>query len=975
MNLASIPATQPFLDTLAEHWLARDADPSRGLILLPTRRSARALAEAFLRAGNGRPMLLPRISALGALDETPLALAGALDLPPAVPATQRLAALTRLILQWPPVGGGEMALDAAWRLAVELAGLMDEAEREELDLAEALGKAAAGEHADHWQTTLQFLEIVTRHWPDWLAAQGLLNPAARQTLLLDAQARHWAAHPPADPVWCAGMTGGTRAVGRLLRSVAHLPTGAVVLPGLDTDMSDAAWDAMAASHPQAGLARLLTNFGAQRDDVGLFAGRDAAPPARARLLSRALLPAQALSAWRTPAVLDISGISRLAASDQQQEAAAIALVLRNALETPGATAALVTPDRSLAGRVSAELLRWGIVADDSAGEALSETPPAVFLRLLAAAVEADLAPVALLALLKHPLAGLGLALPDARAAARGLELSSLRGPRPQGGILGLRQVSGEATAVVQDALGRLERCLEPALRQKASQLERPDIRLAALIEAAELLAATDETEGPARLWALEEGEALAAMLAEALPVLANLPDQPPRVLPGLLDALLEGQTVRSRRAVRGRDKAVEHPRIHIWGLLEARLQSADTIVLGGLVEGAWPPATDPGPWMSRQMRKLAGLPDPEEAVGQAAHDFVGAACAAPNIVFSSSNRRDNAPVVAARWLTRIDAMLAGQNARLAVHPAASWAGQLDVPIAVRPVAAPRPTPAVVLRPRKLSVTEIETWLADPYAIYARHVLRLRPLDPLEQSTDASDYGSLVHDGMNRFLAGIGTSWPADALAQLQASMDVALEKAQLRRALSEWWRPRLARIVGWVVEQEILRRDARRLSALASELRGEWVLPVGPGFTLRGRADRIERFADDTISILDYKTGQPPSQKSVEAGLAPQLLLEAAMAGAGAFGAAWQGSAAELVYWHLSGGAEPGVVRALFKSDAASIAEAVANAEQKLRALIHDFDAPDRPYLAQPHPGRVPRFPVYAQLARVDEWRAVEEAE
>ena len=291
------------------------------------------------------------------------------------------------------------------------------------------------------------------------------------------------------------------------------------------------------------------------------------------------------------------------------------------------------------------------------------------------------------------------------------------------------------------------------------------------------------------------------------------------------------------------------------------------------------------------------------------------------------------------------------------------------------VAAPRPTPAVVLRPRKLSVTEIETWLADPYAIYARHVLRLRPLDPLEQSTDASDYGSLVHDGMNRFLAGIGTSWPADALAQLQASMDVALEKAQLRRALSEWWRPRLARIVGWVVEQEILRRDARRLSALASELRGEWVLPVGPGFTLRGRADRIERFADDTISILDYKTGQPPSQKSVEAGLAPQLLLEAAMAGAGAFGAAWQGSAAELVYWHLSGGAEPGVVRALFKSDAASIAEAVANAEQKLRALIHDFDAPDRPYLAQPHPGRVPRFPVYAQLARVDEWRAVEEAE
>lgn len=984
MNLATIPAHAPFLETLATHWLATQPDPSRGLILLPTRRAARALADAFLRAGNGRPMLLPRITALGALDETPLTLAGALDLPPAVAPAQRLAALSRLIMQMPIELGGVANADAAWRLAGELADLMDEAEREERDLAEVLPLAAEAEHAAHWQVTLRFLEIVTRHWPDWLEAQGLMNPAARQVGLLDAQARDWAAHPPAEPVWSAGTTGGTRSVARLLRSIAQLPNGAVILPGLDLDMPDDAWEAMAPSHPQAGLARLLIGLGAQRGDVRLLAGRAVAAPDRARLLARALLPAAALQAWRAPAALDTDGLTRLAATDPQMEASAIALVLRDALETPDAVAALVTPDRVLAGRVAAELRRWGIVADDSAGEPLAETPPAVFLRLLAAAIDDNLAPVALLALLKHPLAGLGLSPSAARAGARGLEFACLRGPRPPGGLTGLRGVvdavrEGRVSAAVRDLLDRLEHCLAPALRQAASPLERPDIRLAALIETAEALAATDDASGPARLWALEEGAALAGLLAEALPALAELPDQKPAVLPGLLDALLEGQVVRSRRAVRGRDGATEHPRIQIWGLLEARLQTADTLVLGGLVEGVWPPATDPGPWMSRPMRTRVGLPSPEEQVGQAAHDFVSAACAAPKVVLSSPRRRDNAPAVPARWLSRLDALLAGQQQSLPPHPAAAWAGALDQPLAPRPVPAPRPCPPLTLRPRRLSVTEIETWLTDPYAIYARHVLRLAVLDPLEQSTDASDYGSLVHKGLQYFLREYGATWPANAEAKLHGAMMLALEDAKLRRALAEWWAPRLSRIAGWVAEEEVQRRSARTLAGLGSEIVGDWVLPGGPdiasGFTLRGRADRIEVYGDGTLSILDYKTGQPPSQKDVDAGLAPQLLLEAAMAAAGAFGAGYRGGAAELVYWHLTGGADPGAARPLFKSDRGMIADAVARAAASLRTLIAAFDDPARAYLAQPHPGRLPRFPQYGQLARVAEWRAVEDGE
>ncbi len=969
MNLATLPANAPFLDCIAEDWLARtqgDDDLGHGLILLPTRRAARSLAEAFLRASNGRPLLLPRITAIGALDEAPLALSGALDLPPAVDPAQRLAALSRLIMALPPESGGVDSADRAWRLARELASLMDQAEWAELDLREALERAAETEHAAHWQVTLDFLAIVTDAWPAWLAEQGVMNPAARQVRLLDAQAAAWAEAPPAHHVWAAGMSGGIKAAARLLRVIAAMQGGRVVLPGLDLAMDEATWEALDAAHPQAGMRALLTGLGARRGDVAGLTCAPTVPPARVDLMAHALLPAASLSAWRDPQIRPgLDGLFRLRAADQQEEAVAIALILRDALQAPGTRAALVTPDRALAGRVSAELLRWGVLADDSAGEKLADSPPAVFLRLLAAAAVDELGPVSLLALLKHPFAAAGLAPAACRTAARALEVACLRGPRPQPGLPGLR-MAADGKPGLADLLARLETCLEPVLRL-TNLAFAPDRLLSALVEAAEALAATDEKAGPEILWAHEEGAALATLLADTLPAMATLADQPATVLPGLLDAVLEGVVVRSRRVLRGRDAAGEHPRVFIWGLLEARLQSVDVVVLGGLVEGVWPPATDPGPWMSRPMRTRAGLPSPEESVGQAAHDFVATACCAPVAVLSCPRRRDGAPAVPARWLARLDAWLTGQRRALPLHPAAAWAGLLDQPTMLQRLSPPAPCPPLALRPRRLSVTEVETWLADPYAIHARHVLRLRALDPLEQGTDAADYGRLVHAGLNRFLAESGAGWPTGAAAKLREAMDHALEEARLRRALVEWWRPRLHRIADWVVETEIGRRAAQRPATIASEVKGSWKLDVPGGFELVGRADRIEQRTDGTLAILDYKTGAPPSQTDVEAGFAPQLPLEAAMAAAAAFpGVA--GTPAELTYWHLTGGFQPGAVRTLFKGDPAAIEAAAANAEARLRDLIAAFDDPARPYLSQPHAGRVPRFSDYAQLARVAEW-------
>ena len=977
--LATIPANLPFLDTLAAWWLARGpavgGDPlaaADGLILLPTRRAVRGLTEAFLRQSAGAPLLLPRMAALGALDEAPLTLAGALSVPPAVPAARRLAVLTQLILRMGGRNGAPATADLAWQLAGDLAALLDEAARAEIDLDAKLPLAAGQEFAAHWNVTLDFLQIVTRAWPAWLAEEGLSDIGARQTALLEAQSAAWQATPPGMPVIAAGTTGAIPAVARLLRVVAHLPQGQVILPGLDLALDAESWAALDDTHPQASLRTLLKDLGAIRGDVAawttpaIYAPAGEIPGGRVDMLRLALLPAPALHRWRTTPLAALDGVERLHPADQQEEAAAIALVLREALENPGATAALVTPDRRLAQRVTAELLRFGVVADDSAGEALTETPPAVFLRLLATAWADAFRPVVLLSLLKHPLAAAGLAPAACRAAARALETSALRGPMPPPGLDGLR-IARADTAFCD----RLDQCLA-ALPRAAGPLA-PDAWLRALITAAESLADTDVAAGADRLWAAEEGEALADHLTELLQAWPALPPQDPATLPGLLHTAMAGIAVRSRRALRGRDGA-EHPRVFIWGLLEARLQAADLMVLGGLAETVWPPLADPGPWMNRAMRAQVGLPSPEQLVGQAAHDFVACACAAPRVVLSTPRRRDAAPAVPARWITRLAALLG--EGRLAEHPAAAWARTLDRPAgSAVPVAPPAPSPPVALRPRRLRVTEIETWLRDPYAIYARHVLRLAKLRPLEESADAADYGTIVHGGLQRFYTTFGTVWPADATAQLVRHMDAALDEAGMRPALAAWWRPRLHRIAAWVAEAEADRRSKHgNLALIRPEQAGEWILPAPAGpFSLRGRADRIERRFDGAIAILDYKTGTPPMQKDVEDGRAPQLPLEAAMVEQGAFGEDLRGRAVDLTYWQISGGFEPGQTKQLFRGDVDKVAAASALAAEKLSALVHDFDRPERCYLSQPHPGAAPRFSDYARLARVAEWAAVDE--
>ena len=963
MRTGAFPPEAPFLPALARLWLAEGTrsklNPQDGLIILPSRRAAQALAGAFLEANEGKALLLPNIVALGNIDEAGLLLSAGFSLPPAISGTARQALLAQLILGLHGAGGAPQKPHSAWALAADLASLLDEADYAEIDLAATLPQLVEGELAAHWQTTLEFLRIVTHAWPQHLREQSLLNPAARLKMLIREQAKLWRDKPPKHRVWMVAAEGNP-AIARMARVVARLPEGMLLLPGYDPVLDDASWDALDDTHAQAGIARLLTEMGARRDEILLLrAPPSSVPEGRGALLSRALLPAAALNAWQEPATLDITGLTRLDTPEESQNALAIAMILRDALETPGTTAALITPDRLLAARVAAALKRFGITADDSAGEPLAETPPAVFLRLLARAAATDYAPLPLLSLLKHPLAAGGLPPGNFRDLGRRLEKRALRGPRPGPGFDGIKYRLAEAPQGLRDFVERLELRLRPLAMPETLP---PAAALRLLAEAGEALAETDELPGAAILWSGEAGVALSELFLEMFTALADLPDMAPADLPDMLDAILSGAVVRRPRAKDG------HPRIAIWGIQEAALQSVDIAVLGGLVEGVWPAPAEPGPWLSRPMRKAAGLPSPEQKIGQAAHGFFSLACACREVILAAPARRERAPAVPARWLTRLDAMLAGADTALPLHGAAHWAAQLDIPETRERRTRPYPRPPAAARPATLSITEIGTLMADPYAIYARKILNLREIDKLDEESDQSLFGDIVHEGLAAFFTEDknGCTKPG-AEARLTAKLQSIMREKRPRAALEHWWAARLARIAAWIVELE----HARRLKfgvprALLHEQKGELTLPGG--FVLTGRADRIERAADGAVALIDYKTGVVPPAAAVEAGTAPQLPLEAVMAEAGVFGPSFAATVTELAYLKLSGRAEPGEETKLFRKHPEKLRAIIEQAGSALPDLFDKFADPATPYLAAPHPARPNKYDAYAGISRRAEW-------
>lgn len=1021
----SIPPGAPFLPTLADALLAGnlvpgfrfDGDPlalADVTIYVPTRRAARALRGAFVDSLGGRSAILPVIRPLGEFDEDEAAFeaeaSAAIDLAPPISAIERLLLLAPLVRAWKSRLPAEVsahfneeivipasAADAIW-LARDLAQLMDEIETEGTDWGKLAG-LVPGNLAGWWQVTLSFLGIVTEAWPELLAERDRSNPAAHRNALIRLEAARLKRNPPAGPVIAAGSTGSIPATAELLAVVAGLPNGAVVLPGLDRMLDEPSFAAIAApgarpallGHPQYGLAKLIGKIGVLRADVEEVVAAEMRLAVRAALVGEALRPAETTELWaETRARFDTTDIAEafaevtlVEAASERDEAVAIAVALKTAVEQPGQRAALVTGDRALARRVSAELLRFGVVADDSGGTPLANTPAASLLRLALQAAFRPGDPVGLLSLLKHPLLGLGLERASVRHAAELIELLALRGGTGRPDIASLpalfearlaglsgdkRQpfwfsrltVSGIEAA--RDLLIRLTDALAPLTAFRGQD----DVDLVALtqVSVAALENLSRAADGSlSELYAGDAGEKLAELLRGLVAASASFTFAAGE-WPGVMDALVAPETVKPGQ---GTDR-----NIAIWGALEARLQSVDTLVIGGLNEGVWPRKPESDRFMSRLMKTGIDLEPPERRIGLAAHDFQ-MAMGAKKVVLARSARSGDAPAVPSRWLQRILTFVGKDHAgmlRQRGDELLAWARALDAGEKENFAPRPQPKPPLNVRPQHFSVTEIETLRRDPYAVYARRILSLMPLDPVIRDPGAAERGTLFHAILHLFSARAADPRAPEALEDLIAAGRACFAEAALPADVEAVWWPRFEKLATSIIEWE--RGRAAAVARRHAEERADKTVVGQSGVTLSGYADRVDLLAGGMADILDYKTGSSPSKAQAHTLLAPQLALEGALLRRGAFKGLGAREPSQLAFVRLKPNGEVFEESILeYNRKPRTAADLAEEAWARLEKLLLHYADPATGYLSRALPFREGETDGdYDHLARVLEWSA-----
>jgi len=948
----TIPTHRSFADSLASGLMARfGGDPlslASGRILLPNNRAVRAVTDAFVRA-SGTGLLLPRLIPIGdpELDERA---GGALDpaddddpVPPAIEPLERMALLAGLVRK-PDESAAE-----ALRLAAELARTIDALIIEEVDPTRLADAAAdAPELAAHWEKALDRFSALLDRWPSILAGRGRIDLTDRRNRLLRSTADRWAGRPPTGFTVAAGITTAAPAIAALLSRVARMPQGMVVLPGLSLagSLPDEEWEALGPdergraedTHPQFHLKVLLDRIGVARGEVQLWpsAGRAASPAVRTRAIAHAMTAADFSDKWNAlrPAERRLTGIRAAELPDPAAEAQAIALGIREALETPGRTAALVTPDRLLAQRVSALLGRWGIEADDSAGRSLAELAPGTLLLAIASAAAESLAPVPIMALLKHPLVGgEGNARRKWMDDVRLLDLA-LRGPRPAAGLAGI-----DAHLVDKAGAERAWRRIRPSLEQLDALASTTS-----LSDMAQAIAVAAEAIAGDRAWSGPAGRAAADLISRVQGMVsADLSLMPSDAAP-ILRQLLEG--VRIRPPYGG------HPRVFIWGLLEARLQQADLMILGGLNEGVWPALPSPDPWLAPRIRANLGLPGLEFRVGLSAQDFASA-LGAPQVLITRARRDSRSPTVASRLWLRLQAMTGGlaHDTRLE-----RLALSLDEPGGMKPADRPAPRPPRDQRPTKISVTSVDRLKADPFAFYAQQILRLRRLDPVDADHSAAWKGTAVHAVLEEWLRDDDCD-PEKLVPRAQT----LLAGATIHPMLRALWQPRLMEAIRWIEGRETENQAAGR-RPVAAEKKGEAVIDR---VTLHGKADRIDRFEVGGIAIVDYKTGKAPAQKAVEAGFSLQLGLLGLIAEAGGFeGISGRSRAHE--YWSLSKyGDQFG--RCVSPDKKMGPDEFLDHARRNFIEAARRWLTGDEEFTAKLNPAYAP-YGDYDQLMRLEEW-------
>lgn len=1031
----TIPASEPFLQTLA--WaiingeLPRsgsakpsDLDLARITLYMPTRRAARALSDAFLAVKGGGTMLLPTIRPIseGQEDLTLMTAAAELsstssavqEIPPAVGETERRLALTELVLAWSRAKNPDNAYTPAQacHLASDLSRLMDLVETEAVSL-DGLAHLAGDNLAEHWQETLQFLEIITQAWPAHLQELGYINTAARRNALILAESERLRSTPPKGPVIVAGVTGSIPATTQLMQVIGQLKNGAIVLPGLDTSLDEKSWQAIAprdtdgatqhSEHPQYGFAKLLAGLNVSRGEVKTLTQAPQHAEAKGRLafVSEAFRPTRTTGQWKnwveqtseSDVQSALKSVSMITAPAAQDEAEAISLILRHAAETPGQTAALVSPDRMLARRVAIRLESWGIRVDDSAGRPFRKTTTGTLLDLVVDCIAKDFAPAETVALLKHPLTRLGLDAFTARRTARALELIVFRTTYLGSGIDGIeaalerrladhedgvrqhrtvQRLWDEDRAAARDIVTRLKQAYAPLTQLYTSNtahdlrdLVEAHLRVGDGITKLPDEEAADQETSP--LYQGEAGDAAAQFFTNMLDPSLRSPKIHSGEYADLYRSLIQTENVRPNIPV--------HPRLSIWGPYEARLQQPDVVILGSLNDGTWPEAADPGPWLNRPMREQLGLPAPEETLGRMAHDFT-CLLGAKQVFLTRAEKQDGVPTVPSRWIMRIEALLNGLDLAQTLEtdqPWLAWARDRDKASKRKPISAPEPKPNLKSRPRQMSVSSVEKWLSNPYAIFAQHILKLDALDPLSRDASASLKGSIVHEALARFAARYPSDLPDDIAKSLMVEANDVLTDYAADTRIAAFWIPRLQKFADWFATTEPDRR--KHLVKTFAEQSGSLTFEAPEGkFKLSARADRIDYVAGDTpgFVITDYKTGGIPSKKDVLTGKAPQLPLEAAIADGDGYDTPPNTKTTTLTYISASGNNDAGSEIIVTDKNCQALAEEML---AKLKDLVIEFDNESTPYTAKRRRRFNYRYDDYAHLARVAEWSASNDGE
>jgi ATP-dependent helicase/nuclease subunit B len=927
---------------------------ARVTLFVNTRRMQRRFVELF---DEGPGVLLPRIRLVTDLGQD----AAFANLPPAVSPLRRRLELAEYISQLLDAQTDLAPRAAIYDLADSLASLMDEMQGEGVT-PEAIRALDVSDLSGHWQRSLTFLNVIARFFGENSDEPPDLE--ARQRRVIERLEDIWAGTPPADPVIVAGSTGSRGATQMLMRAVARLPQGAVILPGFDFDMPEPVWDALkdamaSEDHPQFRFSRLMDALELRPGDVLRWSETTTPVPARNRLVSLALRPAPVTDQWLTDAPnlrgIDtaIEDVSLIEAPSLRLEASAIALILRDAAER-GIDAALITPDRTITRQVTAALDRWRIEPDDSAGRPLPLTAPGRLLRQVADLAGEKISGPELLALLKHPLTNTGSnERGDHLRHTRDLELEALREDMPY----------PTAGAIIAWAASRADRqAWATWVGTVLDELARSGTRaltdhVAHTLRVASLLAAGPVSEGAGALWDKPAGREARRITDELVREASHGGSMGPADYRGLFSAVLNRGEVR--------DPVQPHPRVRIWGTLEARVQGVDLVVLAGLNEGVWPERPSPDPWMNRKMRFETGLLLPERRIGLSAHDFQQA-IAAKTVVLTRSVRDADSPTVPSRWINRLTNLMAGMSPEASKglddmrERGNAWlqlADSVDETDAIPPAPRPAPCPPVAARPKSLSVTRITRLVRDPYAIYAEKILGLRPLGPLHRSADAPLRGTILHKVMQRF---IEETPPGEAPKTGHARlMDIArdvLEAEAPWPAARALWLAKFGRVADAFLSDEAERQA--RATPVKTEVRGALTLDT-LDFTLTGTADRIDRDSAGALYIYDYKTGSIPTKKQLET-YDKQLVLEAVMAEAGAFEGLEKARVSQVAYIGLGAKAD----FKAFDMDAAMIGKA----RDELAELIAAYRQRAKGYTARRVVETQGFAGDYDHLSRFGEW-------